>query len=75
MGQKTGITATKQTAFREGISDHVFILCAMLGFRFCPRLRDLPDRKLACIEPATAYKDRGSGSSGTESSFERDAPA
>ena len=22
--------------------DHVFILCAMLGFRFCPRLRDFP---------------------------------
>jgi TnpA family transposase len=40
-----------------GASDHVFILCAMLGFRFCPRLRDLPDRKLAAIEPATAYKD------------------
>jgi hypothetical protein len=29
----------------------------MLGFRFCPRLRDLPDRKLATIEPATAYMD------------------
>jgi TnpA family transposase len=29
----------------------------MLGFRFCPRLRDLPDRKLACIEPASNYKD------------------
>lgn len=29
----------------------------MLGFRFCPRLRDLPDRKLATIEPAMAYKD------------------
>ena len=40
-----------------GASDHVFILCAMLGFRFCPRLRDLPDRKLATIEPATAYKN------------------
>ena len=40
-----------------GVSDHVFILCAMLGFRFCPRLRDMPDRKLATIEPATAYKD------------------
>jgi TnpA family transposase len=40
-----------------GASDHVFILCAMLGFRFCPRLRDLPERKLATIEPATAYKD------------------
>jgi TnpA family transposase len=38
-----------------GASDHVFILCAMLGFQFCPRLRDLPDRRLACIEPAMAY--------------------
>ncbi len=40
-----------------GASDHVFILCAMLGIRFCPRLRDLPDRKLACIEPAGYYPD------------------
>ena len=34
----------------------MFILCAMLGFRFCPRLRDLTDRKLATLEPAAAYK-------------------
>ena len=40
-----------------GSSDHVFILCAMLGFRFCPRLRDFPDRKLAALEPTSAYKD------------------
>jgi TnpA family transposase len=29
----------------------------MPGFRFCPRLRDLPERKPACIEPASNYKD------------------
>ena len=40
-----------------GASDHVFALCAMLGFRFCPRLRDFPDRKLASITPATTYKE------------------
>jgi TnpA family transposase len=40
-----------------GASDHVFILCAMLGFRFCPRLRDFPDRKFACIEPVATYKE------------------
>jgi TnpA family transposase len=34
-----------------GASDHVFALCALLGFRFCPRLRDLPERKLACLAP------------------------
>jgi len=39
-----------------GASDHMFILCPMLGFRFCPRLRDFPDRKLATIEPASVYK-------------------
>jgi len=27
----------------------------MLGFRFCPRRRDFPDRKLAAFEAASAY--------------------
>ncbi len=40
-----------------GVSDHVFILCTLLGFRFCPRLRDFPDRKLASIEPPGSYKE------------------
>ena len=40
-----------------GASDHVFILCALLGIRFCPRLRDLPERKLACITPASTHPD------------------
>ena len=39
-----------------GASDHVFILCTMLGIRFCPRLRDFPARKLASIEPPATYK-------------------
>ncbi|WP_017183084.1 Tn3 family transposase, partial [Sphingobium xenophagum] len=38
-----------------GATDHVFALCAMLGFRFCPRLRDFPDRRLATIAPVAAY--------------------
>lgn len=38
-----------------GATAHVFALCAMLGFRFCPRLRDFPDRRLAPIAPVTAY--------------------
>src|SRR3546814_10958714 len=38
-----------------GATDHVFALCAMLGFRFCPRLRDFPDRRLATTAPAGAY--------------------
>ncbi len=38
-----------------GASDHVFILCSMLGIQFCPRLRDFADRRLATLEPASAY--------------------
>lgn len=38
-----------------GASDHVFALCAMLGFRFCPRLRDFPDRRLTSIELPANY--------------------
>ena len=36
-------------------TDHVFALRAMLGFRFCPRLRDFPDRRLAPIAPVSVY--------------------
>jgi TnpA family transposase len=38
-----------------GATDHVFALCAMLGFRFCPRLRDFPDRRLVPINQPAAY--------------------
>ncbi len=57
MHHGTGLRIGTHYTDTGGASDHVFILCAMLGFRFCPRLRDFPDRKLACIEPVTAYKD------------------
>ena len=38
-----------------GATDHVFALCHMLGYRFCPRLRDFPDRRFAIFEPASLY--------------------
>ena len=57
MHHGTGLRIGTHYTDTGGASDHVFILCAMLGFRFCPRLRDFPDRKFACIEPITAYKD------------------
>jgi len=38
-----------------GATDHVFALCRMLGFRFCPRLRDFPDRRMASIEAQGQY--------------------
>ena len=38
-----------------GATDHVFALCRMLGFRFCPRLRDFPDRRMASIQAQGQY--------------------
>ena len=32
-----------------GVSDHVFALFHLLGIVFAPRLRDFPDRRLACF--------------------------
>jgi TnpA family transposase len=57
MHHDTGLRIGTHYTDTGGASDHVFILCTMLGFRFCPRLRDFPDRRLACIEPVTAYTD------------------
>jgi TnpA family transposase len=42
-----------------GATDHVFALCALLGLRFCPRLRDFPDRRLSPIAASAAYPGLG----------------
>lgn len=36
-------------------TDYVFALCAMLGFRFCPCVRDFPGRRLAPMAPVMTY--------------------
>lgn len=38
-----------------GATDHVFALCHMLGYRFCPRLRDFADRRLASFGPSSQF--------------------
>jgi len=38
-----------------GVSDHVFALFHLLGMSFAPRLRDFPDRRLACFGSAKAW--------------------
>jgi TnpA family transposase len=38
-----------------GATDHVFALCNMLGYRFCPRMRDFSDRKLASFGSASQF--------------------
>ena len=38
-----------------GVSDHVFALCHLLGFRFAPRIPSLDDRRLHTFGPATTW--------------------
>jgi TnpA family transposase len=38
-----------------GVSEQVFGLCYLLGFRFAPRIRDLPDRRLFTFENPKQY--------------------
>jgi TnpA family transposase len=40
-----------------GVTDHIFALCHLLGFRFVPRIRDLADRRLGAFEPASRYRE------------------
>lgn len=35
-----------------GFTDHVFAACAILGYRFAPRIRDLPSRRLYAFNPS-----------------------
>ena len=40
-----------------GVSDHVFALFHLLGLSFAPRLRDFPDRRLACFGRPGRWKE------------------
>lgn len=43
---QTGLSIEEHYTDTGGVSDHVFGLCHLLGFRFAPRIRDLKDRRL-----------------------------
>ena len=51
----TGLEIDTHYTDTGGATDPVFALCRMLGFRYCPRLRDFPDRRMACIEAPGQY--------------------
>ena len=51
----TGLEIDTHYSDTGGATDHVFALCRMLGFRFCPRLRDFHDRRMGCIEAPGHY--------------------
>ncbi|RAX37839.1 Tn3 family transposase [Rhizobium tropici] len=47
----TGRQIREHYADTGGFTDHVFAICSVLGFRFAPRIRDLPDKRI--YVPAT----------------------
>lgn len=51
----TGLRVLEHYTDTGGATDALHGLCAMLGFRFCPRLRDLPDRRLAPLADPARY--------------------
>ncbi len=60
---QTGLQIEEHYTDTGGVTDHVFGLCHLFGFRFAPRIRDLKDRRLhifpdmkapSCLEPIVA---------------------
>jgi len=51
---EAGRKITEQYADTGGFTDLVFAVTSPLGFRFIPRIRDLPSRRLYLFDPASA---------------------
>lgn len=54
LGCDAGRRVREHYADTGGFTDHVFAACSMLGYRFAPRIRDLPDKRLYAFDPSCA---------------------
>lgn len=54
---ETGRKIKEQYVDTGGFTDHVFTVTSLLGFRFMPRIRDLPSKRLYLFDPAAAPKE------------------
>lgn len=54
---EVGRKIKEQYADTGGFTDHVFAVTALLSYRFIPRIRDLPSKRLHLFDPATAPKE------------------
>ncbi len=54
---ETGRSTKEQYADTGGFTDHVFAVTALLSYRFIPRIRDLPSKRLYLFDPAAAPKE------------------
>ncbi len=53
---EVGKRIREQYADTGGFTDHVFAVTALLGYRFIPRIRDLPSKRLYVFDPGTVPK-------------------
>ena len=51
----TALAIREHTSDTHGFTEHLFGLCALLGIAFMPRLKDLPDQVLSCIDRQADY--------------------
>ena len=54
---EVGRRIKEQYADTGGFTDHVFAVTALLSYRFIPRIRDLPSKRLYLFDPAAAPKE------------------
>ena len=50
VSNEAGKRVKEQYADTGGFTDHVFAMCSILGYRFAPRIRDLPSKRLYVFE-------------------------
>ena len=50
---RAGRRIREQYADTGGFTDHVFAVTSLLGYRFVPRIRDLPSKTSACLRAQT----------------------
>jgi len=53
----TGRKIREQYADTGGFTDHVFAVTSLLAYRFIPRIRDLPSKRLYVFDPASTPKE------------------
>lgn len=54
---ETGLKVREQYADTGGFTDHVFAVTSLLGYRFIPRIRDLPSKRLYVFDPSGVPKE------------------
>ncbi|MGR3661755.1 MAG: Tn3 family transposase [Paracoccaceae bacterium] len=54
---ETGRNIREQYVDTGGFTDHVFAVTSLLGYKFIPRIRDLPSKRLYVFDPGSVPKE------------------